>query len=211
MERAGDIPVYAADIEDMSALSGYHLTGGALCAMKRRALLSPEEILRGAGGDAPARIVLLEGVTNPTNAGAVFRSAAALSFDAILLGETCVDPLYRRAVRVSMGNVFSIPWTFIGGRGWSWPGEGMARLKDMGYTIVAMALRDDAIDIDDPVLKDAERLVLMIGSEGDGLMDETIRGADHVVRIPMREGVDSLNAAASAAVAFWELGKGRQR
>jgi tRNA G18 (ribose-2'-O)-methylase SpoU len=194
--RCGDIPVFTADREVLAQLTGYYLTRGVLCAMRRPTLPSVEEICRCA-----RRIVVLENVQNPTNVGAIFRSAAALGMDAVLLTPGCSNPLYRRSARVSMGTVFQIPWTFTE----QWPHPGMDQLKEMGFKTVSMALRDDSYSIDDPVLRQEEKLAILMGSEGDGLTDETLANCDFTVKIPMYHGVDSLNVAAASAVAFWEL------
>lgn len=199
--RLGEIPVYTAEFEVLTQLTGYNLTRGALCAMRRPPLPQAEEICAGA-----RRIAVLENVMNPTNVGAIFRSAAALNMDAVLLTPACSNPLYRRAVRVSMGTVFQIPWTFIGGEG-EWPSRGMELLGRLGYKTAAMALRDDTVSIEDPRLHAEERLAIVLGTEGEGLAPETIAKCDYTVRIPMAHGVDSLNVAAASAVAFWELGK----
>ena len=199
--RLGDIPVYTAEFEVLTQLTGYNLTRGALCAMRRPPLPQAEEICAGA-----RRIAVLENVMNPTNVGAIFRSAAALNMDAVLLTPACSNPLYRRAVRVSMGTVFQIPWTFIGGEE-EWPSRGMELLGRLGFKTAAMALRDDTVSIEDPRLHAEERLAIVLGTEGEGLAPETIAKCDYTVRIPMAHGVDSLNVAAASAVAFWELGK----
>lgn len=199
--RLGDIPVYTAEFEVLTQLTGYNLTRGALCAMRRPPLPQAEEICAGA-----RRIAVLENVMNPTNVGAIFRSAAALNMDAVLLTPACSNPLYRRAVRVSMGTVFQIPWTFIEGEE-EWPSRGMELLGRLGYKTAAMALRDDTVSIEDPRLHAEERLAIVLGTEGEGLAPETIAKCDYTVRIPMAHGVDSLNVAAASAVAFWELGK----
>ena len=196
LARCPDIPVYTADEELLCGLTGYHLTRGVLCAMRRPALPSMEELLRNAH-----RVAILENVQNPTNVGAIFRSAAALGMDAVLLTPGCSDPLYRRSARVSMGTVFQIPWTFTP----AWPGEGMAQLEELGFATAALALREDTLSIDDPRLRSEERLAVLLGSEGDGLADDTIARCRYTVKIPMYHGVDSLNVAAASAVAFWEL------
>lgn len=196
--RCPGIPVYTADEELLCNLTGYHLTRGVLCAMRRPGLSSVEDICAGA-----ARIVVLENVQNPTNVGAIFRSAAALGMDAVLLTPGCSDPLYRRSARVSMGTVFQIPWTFTG----DWPGEGMAQLSRLGFKTAAMALSDDSVSIDDRRLMAEEKLAVILGSEGDGLTETTIARCDYTVKIPMYHGVDSLNVAAASAVAFWQLRK----
>lgn len=199
--RCGDIPVYTAEAEVLTRLTGYTLTGGLLCAMERLPLPDVREIVSGA-----RRIAVLENVVNPTNVGAIFRSAAALGIDAVLLTPGCSDPLYRRAVRVSMGTVFQIPWTYFG-RGAGWPEEGMGLLRELGFRTVAMALRENSVSIDDPRLAAEEKLAIVLGTEGDGLAESTIADCDYTVRIPMSHGVDSLNVAAASAVAFWQLGR----
>lgn len=199
--RCPDVPVYTAPFEVLTQLTGFALTRGMLCAMRRPALPSPTELCR-----ASSRIAVLENVMNPTNVGAIFRSAAALHMDAILLTPGCSNPLYRRAVRVSMGTVFQIPWTFFDGAS-PWQDTGMQTLREHGFVTVAMALRDDSVSIDDPRLSSAQKLAVILGSEGDGLASETIADCDYTVKIPMAHGVDSLNVAAASAVAFWELGK----
>ena len=198
--RCPEIPVYTADEDLLCNLTGYHLTRGVLCAMRRPQLSTVEEICRNA-----RRIVVLENVQNPTNVGAIFRSAAALGMDAVLLTPGCSNPLYRRSARVSMGTVFQIPWTFTGDDISQWPHPGMDKLKEMGFKTVSMALRDDSYSIDDPQLQQEEKLAILMGSEGDGLTDDTIASCDFTVKIPMYHGVDSLNVAAASAVAFWEL------
>ena len=200
--RCGDVPVYVSGLDVLTQLTGFALTRGVLCAMRRKPLPEAEEICRGA-----RRIAVLENVMNPTNVGAIFRSAAALNMDAVLLTPGCCDPLYRRSVRVSMGTVFQIPWAYIGEHADSWPGEGMARLRAMGFRTAAMALREDSVPVDDPRLAREERLALILGTEGDGLASSTIASCDYVVRIPMSHQVDSLNVAAASAVAFWQLGR----
>ena len=203
IEKCGDIPVYTADRELLTKMTGFELTRGALCAMKRPALPDLEELLRDA-----RRVAVLEAVADSTNIGALFRSAAALGIDAVLVTPTCCDPLCRRAVRVSMGTVFLVPWTKIGDTPADWPENGMKRLNALGFKTVAMALTDKSVSIDDPTLKSEERLAIILGTEGDGLNKSTIAGCDYTVRIPMKHGVDSLNVAAAGAVAFWELRKG---
>lgn len=198
--RCPEIPVFTADEDLLCNLTGYHLTRGVLCAMRRPILPSVEEICRSA-----RRIVVLENVQNPTNVGAIFRSAAALGMDAVLLTPGCSNPLYRRSARVSMGTVFQIPWTFIGSETTDWPHPGMDRLREMGFKTVSMALRDDSYSIDDPRLRQEDKLAILMGSEGDGLTDDTLASCDFTVKIPMYHGVDSLNVAAASAVAFWEL------
>lgn len=196
--RCPQIPVFTADEEVLCNLTGYHLTRGVLCAMRRPKLPAMEEICREA-----SRVVILENVQNPTNVGAIFRSAAALGMDAVLLTPGCSNPLYRRSARVSMGTVFQIPWAYTG----EWPGEGMKQLKNLGFKTAALALSDNSVSIDDPKLMEEEKLALLLGSEGDGLTDTTIANCDYTVKIPMYHGVDSLNVAAASAVAFWQLRK----
>ena len=203
IERCGDIPVYTAEFDVLTKLTGFALTRGALCAMYRPKLQEPEEICAKA-----RRIAVLENVVNPTNVGAIFRSAAALHMDAVLLTPGCSDPLYRRAIRVSMGTVFQIPWTYFDKK-ISWPQESMKVIQDMGFKTVAMALREDSCSIDDPKLLAEEKLAVILGTEGDGLASTTIADCDYTVMIPMSHGVDSLNVAAASAVAFWELGRKR--
>lgn len=198
--RCGDIPVFTADRDVLCQLTGYQLTRGVLCAMLRPALPSVEEVTATA-----RRIVILENVQNPTNVGAIFRSAAALGMDAVLLTPGCSNPLYRRSARVSMGTVFQIPWTFIGSEAADWPDAGMEKLRQLGFKTTAMALSDNSVSIDDPALAAEPRLAIILGSEGDGLTDTTIAHCDYTVKIPMYHGVDSLNVAAASAVAFWEL------
>ena len=184
--RCGDIPVYTAEYDVLTKLTGFALTRGMLCAMKRR-------------------IAVLENVVNPTNVGAIFRSAAALHMDAVLLTPGCSNPLYRRAMRVSMGTVFQVPWTIFPEKE-KWPEDGMAKLQQLGFKTAAMALRNDTVNIDDPGLMSEERLAIVLGTEGDGLCEDTIANCDYTVKIPMAHGVDSLNVAAASAVAFWQLG-----
>ena len=191
-----DIPVYTADESVLTQLTGFHLTRGMLCAMRRPKLQSVEDVCRDA-----RRVVVLENVMNPTNIGAIFRSAAALGMDAVLLTTAGSDPLYRRASRVSMGNVFLIPWTYL-----PESGDWTQLLRDLGFRTVAMALRNDSVRLDDPRLAAEEKLAIVMGTEGDGLASSTIASCDYTVRIPMYHGVDSLNVAAARAVAFYELG-----
>lgn len=199
----GPVPVFAAKEEILRKLTGFPLTRGCLCAMERRALPTIEETVRNA-----SRIAVLEEVVNPTNVGAIFRSAAALGMDAVLLTHGCSDPLYRRAVRVSMGTVFQIPWTFTGDRKEAgWPEPGISLLGELGFKTVAMVLKSDSLSISDPVLHREPKLAILLGTEGEGLSEETIALCDYTVMIPMDHGVDSLNVAAASAVAFWELGK----
>lgn len=203
INRLGDdVPVYTAPRDLLVELTGFALTRGALCAMRRPSLPTVEELCRDA-----RRIAVLEGVTDSTNIGALFRSAAALGIDAVLVTPTCCDPLCRRAVRVSMGTVFQVPWTRIGEHHTDWPEAGMARLRALGFKTCAMALRDDSVSIDDKRLAAEDKLAIILGTEGDGLAGGTIADCDYTVRIPMSHGVDSLNVAAAGAVAFWELRK----
>ena len=200
IQRCGDIPVFTADRDVLCQLTGYQLTRGVLCAMLRPALQSVETVVANA-----RRIVSLENVQNPTNVGAIFRCAAALGMDAVLLTPGCSNPLYRRSARVSMGTVFQIPWTFIGSETADWPAAGMDILRRLGFKTAAMALSDNSVSIDDPRLAQEEKLAIILGSEGDGLTENTIADCDYTVKIPMYHGVDSLNVAAASAVAFWEL------
>lgn len=201
LARCGEVPVFTAGAEVLKKLTGFPMTRGMLCAMRRRELPAVEAVCAGA-----RRIAVLENVVNPTNIGAVFRSAAALHMDAVLLTGGCSDPLYRRASRVSMGTVFQIPWTYFFKKE-SWPQDGMKRLRALGFRTAAMALREDSVSIEDQALLAEERLAVILGTEGDGLADATIADCDYTVRIPMSHGVDSLNVAAASAVAFWQLGK----
>jgi len=200
--RCADIPVYTAEFDVLTQLTGFKLTRGMLCAMRRPKLPSVEEVCSGA-----RRIAILENVMNPTNIGAIFRSAAALNMDAILLTPACSNPLYRRAIRVSMGTVFQIPWTFLSSDEASWPDSGMQTLREMGFKTAAMALSDDSVTIRDPRLLSEDKLAIILGTEGDGLAEGTIAQCDYTVRIPMSHGVDSLNVAAASAVAFFQLGQ----
>lgn len=202
IERCSDIPVYTSEFDVLTKLTGFQLTRGVLCAMRRPPLPHVEEICADAH-----RIAILENVVNPTNIGAIFRSAAALNMDAVLLTPACSDPLYRRAIRVSMGTVFQIPWTYLCDEADAWPQKSIALLQKMGFKTAAMALKEDSIRIDDPKLMKEEKLAIILGTEGDGLASETIADCDYTVRIPMSHGVDSLNVAAASAVAFWQLGK----
>lgn len=195
-----EIPVYMAEIEVLAKITGYQLTRGMLCAMYRPTLPSVEQICKNA-----RRVAILENVVNPTNVGAIFRSAAALGMDAVLLTSACADPLYRRASRVSMGTVFQIPWTYFD-KNACWPDGAMDVLHKLGYKTAAMALRDDSVSIDDEKMMAEEKLAIVLGTEGDGLADHTIADCDYTVKIPMTHGVDSLNVAAASAVAFWQLG-----
>ena len=200
IRRCGDIPLYTAGREVLSSLTGYALTRGVLCAMRRPTERRAEDICAGI-----RRAVVLEGITDVTNVGAVFRSAAALGVEAVLLTPTCCDPLSRRGIRVSMGTVFQVPWARLGERTADWPRVGMERLRQMGFRTAALALREDALTIDDPRLRREERLAVLLGTEGDGLARSTVADCDYTVRIPMYNGVDSLNVAAAGAVAFWAL------
>ena len=198
--RCGDIPLYTAEREILESLTGYTMTRGILCAMSRPKLPALEEVLKNA-----KRVAILEGIVDSTNIGAIFRSAAAMHIDVVLLTPTCCDPLCRRAVRVSMGTVFQIPWTRIGENKDQWPQPGLQWLNDLGFKTAAMALSEDAVTIEDPNLMAEEKLAIILGTEGDGLSDQTIAQCDYTVCIPMSHDVDSLNVAAASAVAFWQL------
>lgn len=198
--RCPDVPIYTARREVLAGLTGYALTRGMLAAMVRPALPGVEELCRTA-----RRVAVLEHITDATNVGAIFRSAAALGMDGVLVTPTCCDPLYRRSVRVSMGTVFQIPWTWLGEDASQWPQPGLTRLRSLGFRTVAMALREDAIPIDHPVLAAQEKLAVVLGAEGDGLSPDTIAQCDYTAVIPMCHGVDSLNVAAAGAVLFWQL------
>lgn len=202
LQKCGDIPVYTAEFDVLTQITGFKLTRGMLCAMHRKPLPSPEEICRNT-----SRIAILEDVMNPTNVGAIFRSAAALHMDAVLLTPFCSNPLYRRAIRVSMGNVFLIPWTFLDEKYVSWKENGVEYLRSLGFATASMAISDDSVSISDLALKREEKLAIILGTEGDGLSEKTIADSDYTVKIPMSPGVDSLNVAAASAVAFWELTK----
>lgn len=210
LERIGNhpdetIPVFTAPEDVLRKLTGFPLTRGCLCAMERRELPSIQETIKDA-----SRIAILEEVVNPTNVGAIFRSAAALDMDAVLLTHGCSDPLYRRAIRVSMGTVFQIPWTFLGNRrDPGWPQPGLDLLRRSGFKTAAMALKKESVSISDPLLLEEPKLAVVLGTEGEGLAAETIADCDYTVMIPMYHGVDSLNVAAASAVAFWQLGKHR--
>lgn len=195
LPRLGDTPIYTADFEVLKHLTGFPLTRGALCAMHRPSLPALPDVCREA-----RRIAVLENVMNPTNVGAIFRSAAALNMDAVLLTPGCSNPLYRRSLRVSMGTVFQVPWTFLGD-------DYVAELKNLGFKTAAMALTDDSVSIDNEKLMSEDRLAIILGTEGDGLAASTIASCDYTVKIPMSHDVDSLNVAAASAVAFWQLGK----
>ncbi len=197
--RCGSVPLYTADNDVLEKLTGFAPSRGVYALMKRPPLPTVEEVLTGA-----SRAAVLENVTDAVNVGAIIRSAAALGVDAVLVTPSCSDPLIRRAARVSMGTVFQIPWTYIGVSAEDWPSKGMALLKQLGFRTAAMALRHDTVSIDDPRLKRTEKLAVILGTEGTGLSEETIREADYTVKIPMFHGVDSLNVAAASAVAFWE-------
>ncbi len=200
LARCGDIPVYTAPLPVLTQLTGFPLTRGVLCAMRRPPLPAAEQICAEA-----RRIAVLENIMNPTNLGAIFRSAAALNMDAVLLTPACCDALYRRCVRVSMGTVFQVPWSYLD---IAWPEEGLNLLHSLGFKTAAMALSDRSISIKDPRLLQEEKLAVVLGTEGDGLAEETIAGCDYSVKIPMSHGVDSLNVAAASAVAFWVLANG---
>ena len=200
--RCGDVPIFTGPSELLEQLTGYQLHRGILCAMRRPKETAPETLLQDS-----RRVAVIEGVVDPTNIGAIFRSAAALGMDAVLLDPTCCDPLHRRAVRVSMGTVFQVPWARLCQRPETLAGKGMEILHAHGFRAAAMALNDQAIGIEDPILKAQEKLAIVLGTEGDGLPDATIRACDFCVMIPMTHGVDSLNVAAASAVAFWELGR----
>lgn len=200
VSRCDGIPLYTADRELLSSLTGFELTRGVLCAMRRPPLPFVEDICAHA-----KRVAVLESIVDSTNIGAIFRSAAALNIDAVLVTPTCSDPLYRRSVRVSMGTVFQVPWTRIGSTPTDWPEAGMARLRAMGFKTAAMALTDNSVSIDDPRPAREEKLAIILGTEGDGLSSSTIAACDYTVKIPMSHEVDSLNVAAASAVAFWEL------
>lgn len=200
VEKCGDIPVYCAEREVLQQLTGFALTRGALCAMRRPKPRKVEELLKDAH-----RVAVLEGVTDSTNIGALFRSAAALGMDSVLVTPTCCDPLCRRAVRVSMGTVFQVPWAQIGEEPFDWPDKGIELLHALGFKTAAMALSDDSVSIDDRRLMAEDKLAIVLGTEGDGLSKTTIASCDYTVKIPMYHGVDSLNVAAAGAVAFWQL------
>ena len=199
IERCPDIPVYVAERQVLTGLTGFELTRGALCAMRRPKMKSPEELLAGA-----RRVAVLENIADSTNIGALFRSAAALGIDAVLITPTCCDPLCRRAVRVSMGTIFQVPWGRIGNTPADWPRD-IEVLRSLGFKTAAMALTDESVSIDDEALMSEEKLAIVLGTEGDGLSKSTIASCDYTVKIPMSHGVDSLNVAAAGAVAFWQL------
>lgn len=200
--RCQNVPIYTADEKLLTQITGFHLTKGAMCAMHRPEMKTLDEVCAQAH-----RIVVIDSVFNVTNEGAIFRSAAALGMDAVLLTPNCCNPLNRRTVRVSMGTVFQIPWAFIGVGANTWPKRAIAELREKGFKTVAMALADNALNIDDPVLTDIDKMAIVMGTEGEGLSMETIAACDYVARIPMYNGVDSLNVAAASAVAFWQLRK----
>ena len=202
LSRCGDAPVYTADRELLAALTGFELTRGVLCAFHRPAPRPVEELCRDA-----RRVAVLEGIVDSTNVGAIFRSAAALNMDAVLINPSCCDPLCRRAVRVSMGTVFQVPWGQLGETPADWPEKGMDILHSLGFKTAAMALSDRSVSIDDEQLAKEPKLAIVLGTEGDGLAAGTIASCDYTVKIPMSHGVDSLNVAAASAVAFWQLGK----
>ena len=202
MSRCGDAPVYTADREMLAELTGFELTRGVLCAFRRPAPRPVEELCKNA-----RRVAVLEGIVDSTNVGAIFRSAAALNMDAVLINPSCCDPLCRRAVRVSMGTVFQVPWGQLGETPADWPEKGMDILHSLGFKTAAMALSDRSVSIDDEQLAKEPKLAIVLGTEGDGLAAGTIASCDYTVKIPMSHGVDSLNVAAASAVAFWQLGK----
>jgi len=193
IQRCGDVPVYTASLDILAQLTGYKLTRGLLCAMRRPPLPSAATLLEGV-----RRVAVLDNIQNPTNVGAIFRSAAALGMDAVLLTSDCSDPLYRRSARVSMGTVFQVPWTYL-------EEDWLVQLRTAGFKTAAMALKDDSLSVDDPILAQQDKLAVILGSEGDGLADLTIDSCDYTVKIPMYHRVDSLNVAAASAVAFWQL------
>ena len=202
LSRCGDAPVYTADREMLAELTGFELTRGVLCAFHRPAPRPVEELCKNA-----RRVAVLEGIVDSTNVGAIFRSAAALNMDAVLINPSCCDPLCRRAVRVSMGTVFQVPWGQLGETPADWPEKGMNILHSLGFKTAAMALSDRSVSIDDEQLAKEPKLAIVLGTEGDGLAAGTIASCDYTVKIPMSHGVDSLNVAAASAVAFWQLGK----
>ena len=202
LSRCGDAPVYTADREMLAELTGFELTRGVLCAFRRPAPRPVEELCKNA-----RRVAVLEGIVDSTNVGAIFRSAAALNMDAVLINPSCCDPLCRRAVRVSMGTVFQVPWGQLGETPADWPEKGMDVLHALGFKTAAMALSDRSVSIDDEQLAKEPKLAIVLGTEGDGLAADTIASCDYTVKIPMSHGVDSLNVAAASAVAFWQLGR----
>ena len=202
LSRCGDAPVYTADREMLAELTGFELTRGVLCAFRRPAPRPVEELCKNA-----RRVAVLEGIVDSTNVGAIFRSAAALNMDAVLINPSCCDPLCRRAVRVSRGTVFQVPWGQLGEAPADWPEKGMDILHSLGFKTAAMALSDRSVSIDDEQLAKEPKLAIVLGTEGDGLAADTIASCDYTVKIPMSHGVDSLNVAAASAVAFWQLGR----
>lgn len=198
IEACESVPIYTAESELLTQLTGFKLTQGALCAMRRKELPSAESLLENAG-----RVAVLEDIMNQTNIGAIFRNAAALGIDAVLLTPASSDPLYRRSIRVSMGSVFNVPWTYME----QTPPDYVGMLKDSGFVTAAMALRSDTLSVGDPVLSAQEKLAVILGTEGEGLKAETIAACDHTVKIPMQNGVDSLNVASASGIVFWELRK----
>lgn len=206
IERCGAAPIYTGDETLLEQLTGYELTRGVLCAMRRPPISTLEQVCHDA-----KNIAVIDGVVNATNIGAIFRAAAALGMDAILLTHTCCDPLNRRSVRVSMGTVFQIPWTYIGLSHCDWPHPGLDQIHKLGFRTAAMALSNNSIDIDNHTFLSEEKIAIILGNEGDGLDAETIKSCNYVVRIPMQRGVDSLNVAGAASIAFWQLQKRCQR
>lgn len=202
IQKCGDIPVYTSEFDVLTQLTGFQLTRGVLCAMYRPPVRTVQQICANA-----RRIAVLEDIMNPTNLGAIFRSAAALGMDAVVLTPGCTDPLYRRSVRVSMGTVFQVPWAYLDVEHQQWPHPGLDLLREMGFKTAAMALQDDTLSVDDPRLMNADKLAIVLGTEGDGLAQRTVADCDYTVKIPMSHGVDSLNVAAASAVAFWQLGR----
>lgn len=200
LNRCGEVPVYTAESSLLKSLTGFALTRGVLCALRRPLLALPQDLCSGA-----RRVAVLENIVDSTNIGAVFRSAAALGMDAVLVTPSCCDPLNRRAVRVSMGTVFQVPWAYLGNCPEDWPHSGLKLLHSLGFKTVALALNDTALSLEDAALASQPKLALVLGTEGDGLCAETVAGCDYTARIPMAHGVDSLNVAAAAAVAFWQL------
>lgn len=204
IERCGSIPVYTANDEVLKEIAGFAVTRGVFCAMKRPVLKAVQELCKNA-----SRVAVLENIAEATNVGSIFRSAAALGFDAVFVTPSCCDPLNRRAVRVSMGTVFQVPWTRIACFPQQWPRDGLCQLKSLGFKTAALALTDNSIGMDNTALLSEEKLAVILGTEGDGLLPETIAGCDYTVKIPMAHSVDSLNVSAAAAVAFWQLRKFR--
>ena len=202
IEKCGNIPVYTSEFDVLTQLTGFQLTRGVLCAMYRPPVRTVRDICANA-----RRIAVLEDIMNPTNLGAIFRSAAALGMDAVVLTPGCTDPLYRRSVRVSMGTVFQVPWAYLDKETEGWPHPGLEFLRELGFKTAAMALCENTLSIDDPVLMSEDKLAIVLGTEGDGLSQRTIADCDYTVKIPMSHGVDSLNVAAASAVAFWQLSR----